>query len=381
MKITYQFLLFFLVCLSLNSCKQSTEVKQPEEEILSGKPEPLSQTSSFEIINYENFTWLSITTPWQGAEKAITYIAYKRGTPKPEGFDDAIFIETPIRSLACNSTTHVAMLDFLESTDVITGMAGTKYVYNEDVRYMIDDGKITELGLDRDLDYEKLITLNPDVVLTYSMGPQNNIDKIKETGLAPVVLAEFLDASPLGRAEWVKFLAVLLEKQEMARVKFEAMEGFYNTFKSLVVNKERPTVMVGMGYEGTWYVPAGGSYVAKTIEDAGGNYLWKDKPGSLSLPLDFEAVYDKAKAADKWINVGQVNSLKDITSVDERYGIFEALTTSEVYNGNARVSEKGGYDIYESAVVNPHLVLRDLVKAFHPDVLPEEPFVYYKRLD
>lgn len=344
-------------------------------------PSSTKYAGNFLLQKKEGYTVLTVKQPWKNADNSLQYIAYPKNTKKPDGYEQAIFIPTPVQSVACLSTTHVGMLDFVDATDQLTAMSGTKFVNNKKVLKRIESGLVKELGSSENLNYELLVKLNPEIILTYSLGSDNNSKKMKELGLKPVVIAEYLDNSPLGRAEWVKFLAVLMGKETVTKKRFASIEQDYLQTKKLVEQLPKPTVFTGLGFEGNWHVPEGKSYVATSIAEAGGNYQWKDKPGNGSLVLDFETVLNKAKQTDVWINVGMVNSKADILAVDDRYGAFKAFQQGKIFNGNARVSAGNGYDIYESAVVFPNVVLKDLITIFHPDVLPDHTLYYYKQLN
>ncbi len=376
MRIIYPTLL--IICLF--ACKDTTT--QQHDKTSTQQNNTIKYAKKFTIQEHSTYTLLQVHNPWKSADVSFTYLVYDAGTPKPDYAGEATFVERPIKRIACTSTTHVALLDFLQSTDLLVGISGAKYIYNNTVNKQIAAGTIQEIGTTAGLNYEKLLDTEPDIVLTYGMGTDNNIEKIKEAGLTPIVMAEYMDQSPLGRAEWVKFISVFLGKEAYANMQFDSLSLRYENLKQFVKKEARssPSVLVGMGLSGNWFVPGGESYVAQHIHDAGGAYLWQNQPGSSSLQLDFEAVYDKAQQADKWINIGMVNSGLDIINSDERYAQFQALKAGELYNGNQRVSAGGGYDIYESAVVHPDLVLKDLIKAFHPDLLPEHEWVYYKKL-
>jgi len=368
--------LLTIACLALFRCKsdQSTIVQD-------NTPSSTKYAANFLLQKKKDHTILTVKQPWKDADISFQYIAYPKGSSKPEGYPNATFIATPVTTVACLSTTHVGMLDFVDATDQLIAMSGTKFVNNKKVIDNIESGLVSELGSSENLNYELLVKLKPEIVLTYSLGADNNVKKFKELDLKPVVIAEYLDNSPLGRAEWVKFLAVLLGKESVTNKRFASIEQDYLQTMKKAQKLPKPTVFTGLGYEGNWHVPQGESYVAKSIEDAGGNYLWKEKPGNGSLVLDFEAVLSKAQQAAVWINVGSVNSKEDIIAVDDRYGQFAAFQQGRVFNGNARVSAGNGYDIYESAVVFPNVVLKDLITIFHPEAFPEHTLYYYKQLN
>jgi len=125
----------------------------------------------------------------------------------------------------------------------------------------------------------------------------------------------------------------------------------------------------------------GRSYPAQLLEDAGANYLWGDNESRRSLSLDFEAVYEKAHDAEVWITMrNEWRSIGDVVAEDERYGKFKSVRTGRVFNANARLNEHGGNDYWETGVASPHLVLADLIKILHPDLLPEHELIWFHQL-
>ena len=376
----YKKIIYVLFFTCFFSCKNENK---PSINHKKNKAENIQYAQNFTIEKHTDYTVLRVKHAWDAAKVSFTYVVYDKGKPKPEFSEKAIYIQRPVGRVACTSTTHLALLNSIGEADKVVGISGAKYVYDVPTRERIEAGKIKEIGNETGLNYEILTDAEPEIVFTYGMSADNNIDKLCEAGLTPVVLAEYTDNTPLGRAEWMKFVAVLFDKEEKSNDVFDSISMNYKRLKNLVKNNihEKPLVMVGMGFSGNWYVPGGTSYVANHITDAGGAYLWQENKGKSSLQLDFETVYEKAQAADKWINIGMVNSAADIVAADERYADFKALKNNELYNGSQRISPQGGYDIYESAVVQPDVVLKDLIKAFHPELLPKHDFFYYKKLE
>ena len=372
-------IIYTALIISFFSCKNENKTNIIQKN---DNNETIQYAQNFTIKKHANYSVLQVKNPWDAAKVSFNYVVYDRGGERPDFSEKAVYIQRPVERVACTSTTHLALLNSIGEADKIVGISGAKYVYNADTRERIAAGKVKEIGNEAGLNYEILTDTEPDIVLTYGMSADNNIDKLREAGLTPVVLAEYTDYSPLGRAEWMKFIAVLFDKEAKADSVFHSISTNYNELKKLAKNntREQPRVMVGMGFSGNWYVPGGASYVANHIEDAGGAYIWQKNKDKSSLQLDFETVYENAQDADKWINMGVVSSAADIVAADERYSEFKALKNRELYNGSRRISPQGGYDIYESAVVQPDIVLKDLIKAFHPELLPEHAFFYYEKL-
>jgi iron complex transport system substrate-binding protein len=334
---------------------------------------------NFNITDSGDYKIVEVNNLLDNSSESYKYILYKNEQPKD--IENAIFIKLPIKSAACLSTTHIAMIAELEAGNIIKGATNTNLIYNTSVVEQVKNQEVKELGFEGNLNYETLLDLNPDIVFTYGLSDLNQVNKLKSLGLKPVVVAEFREKTPLARAEWIKFFAAFLEKESKATTIFNEVSQEYQSLSSEVTKLEnRPTVFTGIPFQGVWYVPTGESYLAKYINDAGGDYLWKDSKGSLSLSLDLEAIFAKAQNAEKWLDVGFVFSKADVEKSDNRMANFEAFGAGEMYNYTKRVNANGGFDIYESAIVYPNIVLKDFVKILQPQLLPEQELYYYEQM-
>lgn len=206
--------------------------------------------------------------------------------------------------------------------------------------------------------------------------------KIEELGVPVVINAEYLEEHPLGRAEWIKFMALFLGKEKEADEVFKMIEKNYLSTKALTEKAEKkPTVLSGVVYSDAWFMPGGQNYAAKLINDAGCEYLWSSDSSKGFLQLSFESVYEKAHAADLWIGVGSYSTLEEIKNGDERYTKFNPYQTKQVYTFNARKGAKGGSEFLELGYLRPDMILNDLVKIAHPDLLPEYELYFHKKLE
>ncbi|MGC8856422.1 MAG: ABC transporter substrate-binding protein [Anaerolineae bacterium] len=343
----------------------------------------LQYTDGFSIEYHNYYKVVTVKTPWPGASESLQYALVQCGAPAPEGFSEAQIIEVPVKSIVTMSTSYLPFLDELGVLDRLVGLDDATYVSNPTVLKMAEEGKLTMLGYGAGVNVEKALELKPDLIMTYGSGaPEYDAHPaLLQAGLKVVINAEWLDTSPLGRAEWGKFIAAFFNKEAQAENLFADKAKQYNDLKEMVANvSTKPTVFTGSAYQGTWNVPGGNSFAAAFLKDAGASYLWADDPSTGSLPLAFEAVFEKAKDADFWLNVGFVGSLDDLKAMDSRYADFAAFQNGNVWNNDAKTSPNGGNDYYESAVAHPELVLADLIKIFHPDLLPEHDLVYYRQL-
>jgi iron complex transport system substrate-binding protein len=338
------------------------------------------------------FTWksigestlLTVTRPWQGAtaNDALHYLLYPRGTTPPGGYDDALAVAVPIESIVTMSTTLLPHLEKLDELGTLVGIDSLAYVYSQQVRELGASGDVAEVGSGSTVDVERVLTLDPDIALVNSYGGEWDADPyLIRAGVPTVVAGDWVEETPLGRAEWILFTALFYDKLDEGRELFRAIEAEYTALAAQAREQSaKPTVLINAPYQGTWYVSGGQSYAAAFIRDAGGEYVWSDDPTTGALYLDFETVFAEAADADIWINPGTWSSLADGRAEDERFTRFEAFAAGRVYNNNARVAEGGGIDYFESGAANPHVVLKDLIWAFHPELVPDYTPYYYHRL-
>ncbi len=240
-----------------------------------------------------------------------------------------------------------------------------------------------DVGYGQGIDFEGIVGLEPDVIFLYGVEGQvvGTLEKLTDLGIPAVFCGEYLEPHPLGKAEWIRFFSLFYEKEKQSANFFKGIDSAYNFLAALASRvSSKPNVLTGLPWKDTWYMAGGRSFAARLIEDAGGAYLWKETSSTQAIPLDLESVYLKAVKADIWINPGAALSLSDILLLDERLGGLSVLNAGKVFNNNARISKGGGNDYWESGTVRPDLILADLIHVFHPDLLTDHRFVYYRQL-
>jgi len=340
----------------------------------------------FSIDYYDTYKVVTVTQPWQGASEGFTYVLVMRGSQVPGGFEGAQVIEIPVRSIVTMSTTYFPHLEMLGVLGSLVAVDDATYVFNETVQQRASAGEIAVVGGGAGggaVNVEMLLEIEPELIMTSASGvPEYDAHPaLIEAGLPVVINADYLESSPLGRAEWGKFIAAFYNLEDEANRQFEEVASSYLAFKEQVsALSARPTVFTNTDFQGSWYVPGGESYAAILLKDAGADYLWADTPGTGANPLAFEEVFDAAKEANFWLNVGFAGDLASLLMMDERYADFDAYAEGRVYNYNKRVNANGGMDYFESGTARPDLVLADLVAIFHPGLLPEHDFYYYQQL-
>ncbi|MDF1574373.1 MAG: ABC transporter substrate-binding protein [Bacteroidales bacterium] len=340
--------------------------------------------AGFRVFDQGSFTRVEVTDPWQQSRDVIfTYLLGPDRELIPDSLKSFPFIRTPVKRVIALSTTHVAMIEQLGTAGSIVGLSGTGFIYDPFIREGIESGAVKDVGYGQGLDFETIVELEPDVLFLYGVEGHiiSVLEKLKNLGIPAVFCGEYLEAHPLGKAEWIRFFSLFYDREEQATRFFNQIDSAYSSLSaraSRVIPK--PNVLTGLPWKDTWYMAGGNSFAARLIQDAGGAYLWKDNPSTQALPMDLESVYLKAVDADIWINPGAANSLADILLLDERFGDLSVLGEGSVFNNNARISEGGGNDYWESGTVRPDLVLADMIRVFHPDLLPDHRFVYYRQL-
>lgn len=337
----------------------------------------------FSVEYHGNYKLVTVKQPWEDARQNLEYLLVQCGTPVPDNYPNATVVEIPSRRVLAMSTTYLPHIEKLDQLDRLVGIGDRRLIYSPDIRTKISEGQIQEVG-DLQPDGEKVLSLEPDLILSYRLddGESSRLNTLKSLGVTIVLDAAHLEPTPLGRAEWLKFTALVFNQEAKANQEFAAIaQRYQNLQQKTQAIDTKPTILSGSPYQGIWYVPAGDNYFAQFFKDAGGEYLWKNSKSRLSLPLDFEAVLVKAQDADIWINANQAWQTKaDLLQEDERYRLLQASQTNQVFVHNARLTPEGGNDFWESGTTNPDIILADLIKIFHPEILPEHQLFYYRQV-
>lgn len=328
-------------------------------------------------------TVITVRNPWQGASDVSSRLMVLRGDDRvPEGFDGQV-LRGNARRVVVTSSTHVAMLDALGAVNTIVGVSGLDYISNEAVRRGRDT--IADIGYEGHFNYEALVGARPDLVLLYGVNGASSMEnKLKELGIPYMYVGDYVEESPLGKAEWLVALGEVVGRRAEAERCFAPLSERYNALKERVSRfaGAKPKVMLNAPYGDSWFMPSTESYVARLIADAGGDYIYKENTGNASRPVDLEEAYLLASQADCWLNAGggDTRTVEQLRTLTPKFADVPAVRQDRVYNNNLRSTPAGGNDFYESGIVHPDLILRDLVKIFYPDSV-SEGFEYYRRLE
>jgi len=375
---------FALICiLSLLGCK--TEVKKESftaSKVNSSKTAVL-YAKGFEIEDFDTHKIIKISNPWPGADQEYTYLLKKQEiTIDGEDTYDAV-LQIPLQKMVVTSTTHIPSLEMLEVDEALIGFPNLDYISSENTRTRIDAGLVHELGKNEDINMEVLIELSPDAVVTFAVkGGNKSASTMKKAGIPVLYNSDWTETHPLGKAEWIKFFGALFDKEEMAREIFNEIEQNYNESKDIAAKAAtKPTVLSGAMYKDIWYLPQGDSWAAQFIKDANGEYLWQDSEGTGSISLNLESVLEEGQEAQFWIGPGQFTSYQQMLDTHAVYGQFDAFQQKKVFSFTTIKGATGGVLYYELAPNRPDIVLKDIIKILHPDLLPDHKLYFFSQLD
>jgi iron complex transport system substrate-binding protein len=342
----------------------------------------IQYSKSLSIIKQEGYSVVTVSNPWPDAVKKFTYVLKEKNGIVPDSLQKYTQINVPLSSIVVTSTTNIPLLEMLGVEKSLVGFPHTDYVSSEKTRALIDAGSVKNVGQNEKLNIEQLIELAPDVIVTFGIDNNNpTIENLQKSGLKVLIQADWMEQSPLGKAEWLKLYGALFGKEKEANKLFDNIVEEYNNAVKLVANqKPNSTVLYGSMYQDQWYVARGSSWVAQFMKDAKGDYLWKDLEGTGSLGLSFENILDKAKTANFWIATGSFKSLTELKNANPHYNQFDAFTNKNIYTFESKTGATGGTIFYELSPARPDLVLKDYIKIFHPELLPDYSFTFATKL-
>ncbi len=337
------------------------------------------------IAGSGDYTQITVTNPWQKAENvAYRYAFIHHGTSTDTFPGDIEIIHTPVQRVICLSTTHLGFLGFIGELNSVVGVSGARYITDSLITAKIKAGLVSDVGYEENINFELIVKLQPDAVLAYGVSGSESgyLQKIRDLGIPVILIAEYLEENPLAKLEWAKVFGLLFDKYKMANEKFDAIAAHYNVLKLKTRDLQyKPAVLLGLPWHGVWYISGGDSYIAKLIDDAGGNYLWRDTGFKDSRPMGLETIYAKALKADYWLNTGTASTIGEIVSVDQRFENLKPVVNKTIYNNNKLVNSRGGNAYFEKGVVEPDVILADLIHILHAEILPSHKLRYYKKLD
>lgn len=373
--------ILLLITLLFSACHHSEpfDTSLFDEEVYSPR-----YAVGFEIRRHaeSQATLIISTDPWQGAEG----VSYKLLIDPNDHFaanTDIQRINTPAERILCMSSSHIAMLDAMGEIERVVGVSGIDFISND--RITANRSKIGDVGYDNNINYELLIAINPDLVLLYGINAANSVEnKLRELGIPFAYIGEYVESSPLGKAEWMVAVGEIVGKREQSIDNFNSIETRYNSvaesIKEHIGNTPRPKVMLNTPYQDSWFLPSKNNYMVQLIEQAGGDTFTAEGEGNSSAPIDIEQAILYATQSDIWLNPSGCNSIAELVKLNPKFADTPPITNGKVWNNNARQTPMGGSDFWESGVIRPDIILQDLAAIIHPEIMPAYDLYYHKQL-
>ncbi len=344
--------------------------------------------AGFEIRSTQdgNAKLIMVKNPWQGAEGVEQMLLID----PEERFDirqhtEIRRIAKPAERIVCLSSSHIAMIDAIGEAERVVGVSGIDFIMNE--RIVARRDRIGDIGYDNNMNYELLVALDADLVLLYGVSAESSTErKLRELNIPYLYIGEYVESSPLGKAEWIVAVAEAIGKRARGEERFNAIAEEYNStarrIREHIADIKPPQVMINTPYRDAWVLPSENNYMARIISDAGGRCYTTEGEGNTSKPIDIEQALLYAESADFWLNVGGCTSLKELTVQNPRFAEVRVVKEQKVYNNIARRTPSGGSDFWESGVVRPDIILKDLATILHPEIMAQgHTLYYYTRLD
>ncbi len=364
-------LCFAAIHLLLSSCsgngKKSTQTEAGDTLT--------SESSLLTLVDHGDYVTADIADPWNKDKKLAAYVlvpATSGQVDVPEGYT---VIKTPVNSAAVFSSVHSSALEELGRGDVITAVADASYFTSPTIRNGLESGKICDVGNSMSPSLERLVEVSPQIML---VSPYQNSDHcaIAKAGIIVVPMADYKEDTPLGRAEWILFEGALTGRLDSARAIYQRVVHDYETIRrraEKLVDAKRPLVLTDMEYSGQWAQPAGGSYAARMIADAGGRVIFDDNRSTGSVSGDYAVVYDRGRDADFWLirSFGPL-SRGDVVSANRLNADMRPMSSGKVYYTDTSAS---GY--YEDIAFHPERILADYLRILHPELCPEHTELRY----
>ncbi|GEM_PF-2314598 len=279
--------------------------------------------------------------------------------------NDTIYLHTVNPSVIIGSTTFIGFLNVLDVKESIVGIQNKNIVYDSTLFKKIEANEIKDVQTPEGLDLELILKLKPTIVFLSYM-PGNNIlptiQKIESNGIIVIQIPDWLETHPLGRMEWIKAFSIIFNKKSVAFSYANLVfKGYENIKKSVSHKSFKPKVMIGLSFNDQWYVPSGNGYFGRLLFDAGFNYPFAKTTQNQSIPLSKEEIITTCSDAEYWLNVTTAKSIKEVQTIERLAPTFQAFKNKNVFNYTKKLLQRGANDFWESGVVNPHIVLKDLV--------------------
>lgn len=349
-------------------------------DVSTGEEINLKYAENLRIEEHPDFTEVTVRNPWDTLKTLQKYLLVPRDSVMPANLPDGMIIRTPVTNALVYSTVHNSLICELGCIDAIGGICNSKYVNNPELKARLASGKIVNCGISLSPDLEKILRLRPQVIMLSPFENNDKYAKVGELGIPIIECADYMESSPLGRAEWIRFYGLLFGKREISEKMFAETEKEYLRLKALASEADSlPSVLIDQRYGQVWNVPGGPSTIGRLIEDAGGHNPFDSYRQAGSVPLAPEKVLGMAHDAEVWFiryNQEKEKNMAELAKDAPVNSRFRAYREGNVYGCNTRY-----VDFYEETPFHPDRILRDMIIFMHPGLLGEnEQPVYYHKM-
>jgi len=376
-KVMIRILLTFCILSFLWACQTGQPTGQKTSSVCDSTYAP-RYAKGFSIDYYKGYKLIKINDPFDTLKAKQVVCVQTDSTIDISNIKADSYLRMANQRWVSLSSTHISPATLLNLKQNIVAVAEPQYISDSTILSGIKAGIIRNAGMAMAPDLEVILSVHPSFVMV-SPFPDISYHQIVAAGIAVIPNASYMENSPLARAEWLVFTGALFNKEKDAIHQYNDIVSRYNNLKQLTLNiANKPQMFSGNVYQGVWNTSKGGNYMAQYYKDAGADYIYKDKPGTGTLSLDYEQIYHDAAQIDNWVfivNYQGTLTYDAIKQLDSRYADFKAFKNKSIIYTNSAYSL-----FFEQAEQRPDVVLADFIYAFHPELLPNYHPVYFQRL-
>ena len=370
----------FLFAICLLSCQKKAQTINPAIiSSITASDDSVLFAKGFQIETHDGYVLATVRNPWNSKLVLQRYVLVSKADSLPKNLPEGVLIRTPLSRTVCYGSVQCGFLAEFDALNTLIGVCEPQYINIPYVRENVQSGKIADLGQAANPNLEKIMLIEPEALFTAPI-ENSGYGQAAKLKIPFIECVDYMETSLLGRAEWIRFLALFFDKKEVADSLFKETVNRYNELVRLSANVDnRPSVFTETIYSGIWYQPGGNSYIAQLFRDAGADYLWKEDTNTGSIGLTFESVLEKAEKADYWlIKYAGLNDMTYLRLVQENpnYALFDAYKKRNIY-----ICNTGKVTYYEDLPIHPDLILKDMIRIFHPELLPDYQLRYCKRME
>lgn len=362
--------------LLLSACGRGSKTSSIQE---GGDTLKMKYATNLSVVKFPDYTLVTVRNPWDTLKTLHIYLLTDKTRPVPENLPEGTVVRVPLERAMVYSVVHGSMLKELGCAESIKGVCNLEYFKMPDIQDGCRKGTVVDCGNSMNPDIEKIIDLHPDAIMLSPFENSGGYGRVGKLGVPVIECADYMETSPLGRAEWLRFYGLLVGQEQKGEALFAQIEKEYLAVKALAAKAtSHPTVLSDLKYGSAWYIAGGKSTTGRLYADAGANYVFAELPNSGSVPMAFETVFDKGENADFWLikyNQPHDKTYRELQKDYALYARFKAFRTRQIYGCNTN-----RIPFYEESPFHPEILLKDMVKIFHPELLEGYEPKYFSKL-